>query len=287
MISDDDVLDWDAEINNNNEVILAYFDGTNAYLRKVDASVEYIYENISDFSNNFQVELNEKGLPFIARQNSTQQDIIVESFCFDPITVNTQVSSIPGPVCEGVPVSYSIGATPNGPFPLTYQWFLYSVFPLAGETNTNLTVNAYPFEQYAVSIFDGCRVYFSEEGQVVIVDPLPSVSEYVNESSCQGEFFELDFAVSNQTSIVWYKDGVLIPGETSTSIVFDPITLADGGTYTIVPSNACGLYPYDASIVLTVDELISTFPILATAVETCGTQYTVDNLGAVNLRSYN
>jgi RHS repeat-associated protein len=45
------------------------------------------------------------------------------------------------------------------------------------------------------------------------------------------------------TSYQWFKDGVSLPGETNPSLIIDPATTADAGSYHVVVSNECGDLP--------------------------------------------
>ncbi|RYE75618.1 MAG: hypothetical protein EOO74_09770, partial [Myxococcales bacterium] len=49
-------------------------------------------------------------------------------------------------------------------------------------------------------------------------------------------------AVQSQTSVSykWYKDGVLIPGESTATLSFAPVTLADFGYYSVEATNSAG-----------------------------------------------
>lgn len=279
------VLEWDASINNSNEVILLFLDNiASAFLRKVNLNSELYSESLTNYSNNFDIETNEKGLPYFVCQNDVQDEIIVEYFCFNPITINTPVANITGPICEETPISFSINATANGPFPLSYQWNEYG-FPLEDETNATLSLGA-DFDSYSVNVFDGCRVYYSPEVFVENINPLPNFSEYEPfYSVCSGNQINLSGFPSSYDNLEWYKNDILIAGETDYDLIINPTALSDEGVYVQRAFNACG-FRETFPIRLEVDEPIANFTLNQPTVSVCGNRYTIDNLQPVNLRSY-
>jgi hypothetical protein len=281
----EEIFEWDAAITSTNELFFLFKDDLNlAYLRKLNSSTLIDSEEVTDFANNFDVEVNTKSLPYITRQDLAQQSIVVESYCFAPITINTQVADIAGPLCEETPVSFSISATANGPFPLTYQWLEYG-FPLEDETNASLSL-ATDFDSYTVNVFDGCRVYYSPSVSVLSVDPLPQFSEYeLFNSACEGNIYNISGNPSGFDNIEWYKNGALISGETNSSLTLSSITQTDEGLYVQRAINTCG-FRETFTIRLDVDEPVTNFTINQPTVSVCGDRYTIDNLQPVNLRSY-
>jgi hypothetical protein len=83
----------------------------------------------------------------------------------------------------------------------------------------------------------------------IVISPQPA-----SQNTCTGASVTLACDVTDGSpDFQWYKDSTLIPGATSHELTFDPVSLADGGTYMCRISNACESVD-TANAVLTVNE---------------------------------
>jgi len=83
----------------------------------------------------------------------------------------------------------------------------------------------------------------------IVISPQPA-----SQNTCTGASVTLACDVTEGSpDFQWYKDSTLIPGATSHELTFDPVSLADAGTYLCRISNACESVD-TANAVLTVNE---------------------------------
>ena len=63
----------------------------------------------------------------------------------------------------------------------------------------------------------------------------------VSQSNCPGQSVTFTIAATNSPMFQWRENGIILPGETATSLTINPVTLGhDGNVYDCVVSNACG-----------------------------------------------
>ena len=94
----------------------------------------------------------------------------------------------------------------------------YSLDAIAGATTT-----------VAITLLD-------DDSGPAIITPLTSVRAVTGWNS------SFTVAVQSQTAVSyqWFKDGVLIPGESAATLSFEPVTLADFGYYSVEATNSAG-----------------------------------------------
>ncbi len=156
-----------------------------------------------------------------------------------PILVQTPASEVAA--AAGVPLS--LDALAVGSSPISYRW-LKDGQPLANATSSSLT-----FSSPTLSDAGNYRVIaFNPGGSVTSTVTRLTVSPAVLRGPYEGEaYVGTDFALFTEivsipeTAVQWYRNDVLLPGETNSFLLRRPIQLGDAGTYRAVVSNQFGI----------------------------------------------
>jgi hypothetical protein len=157
----------------------------------------------------------------------------------------------------GSPVSFTVGA--SGTAPLTYQWLLGGA-PIAGATSPTLAMlsvqpaNAGIYSVVATnsagsSTSTGALLTVTPGGVAPIFQYQPSPTFIT-----VGGTATLIVGVVGppSTSFQWYDGGIAIPGATSTSLTFSPVTAGNAGVYSAVITDPAGSVT-TSSVALTVN----------------------------------
>jgi gliding motility-associated-like protein len=112
----------------------------------------------------------------------------------------------------------------------TYNWKKDGV-AIPGTTSKTLPVNITGTYEVEVIHSSGCK---RTDKIVITFNPNPAINFPLNQEFCTGETFELKPAIiTDATKFEWYKDNVLIPGQTGSSI-----QITQGGNYRLVAFSA-------------------------------------------------
>lgn len=143
--------------------------------------------------------------------------------------------------------SFTLTVNAAGTAPLSYQWRRDET-PIAGATGANFSVNnAQPVNagNYTVVVSNSIGSVTSNPAMITIGSaPVPPT--ILNHPTAQNVSVGADviFAVSAEgtapLSYQWRKDQVNLPGATAASLVLSGVTLANGGSYSVVVSNSAG-----------------------------------------------
>jgi len=145
--------------------------------------------------------------------------------------------------CVGDAVTMSVTAT--GTPPLRYQW-RKDFTDIPGATGPTYVID--PVTQadagnYDVVVTNACGSDTSWPLASLTVNVGPTiVSHPPDRTACEGGdvFFSVTASGTPPLNYQWRKDGVDIPGATSSIFVINPVSMADAGTYDVVVSNMCG-----------------------------------------------
>ncbi|MEM7165378.1 MAG: immunoglobulin domain-containing protein [Planctomycetota bacterium] len=192
-------------------------------------------------------------------------DVVVSNSCGDAtstvavLTVQEAPTITTDPagmtVCAGDNVTFSVTAT--GTAPLSFQWRLNGT-DIPGATNSTLMINNVAVGDagnYDVVVTNVCGSDTSQVAALVVqtapvidVVPLPI-------TACPGDSVTFTASASGDPTptVQWQFNGTDIPGATGNSFTINPVSPADGGSYTFVATNACGTAT-SAAAVLTVNE---------------------------------
>lgn len=154
----------------------------------------------------------------------------------------------PRSVSVEVGQSAAFNFTATGSYPRTHQWRKDGV-DLPGATNSTLVVNpatAADVGTYSVQVRNSLGVAVSAAGGLTVNAARPLVmGTFPREAgpTVQGRSATFSAPVSSGSTpytYQWRKAGVPIAGATDSTLVFDGITLADAGTYSVVVANVLG-----------------------------------------------
>jgi len=174
-----------------------------------------------------------------------------------PVIVNVTAStSATDPsaqtACEGGSASFSTTASGTGPF--TYQWQKDGV-DIPGATNSTLSINPVALSDagtYRVVVTGTCGTD-TTEGALLTVNTTTVTSDPDDATKCLGAsvtFTTTPGGTPGPTGFtyVWKKDGVVIPGATSSSYTINSIVAGDAGTYSVFTTGACNTASQSATL---------------------------------------
>lgn len=143
--------------------------------------------------------------------------------------------------CEGQNVLIFVEAESG--LPLTYQW--YKNGSPIGLNNDTLTLNSVTVSDagiYTCTITNSIGSIASESIILTVNQP-PLFSETSGLSFCVGINESISPSISGSSPIAyqWYKNSILLSGETNGNLNFIPATLSDTGDYYCIAQNMCGV----------------------------------------------
>lgn len=188
-----------------------------------------------------------------SRSDTGRYDAVVKGQCApSSVTSNTAnvtigvaptITSQPknATLCEGASTTLTIGVAGAS---ATYQWRKNSA-PISGANNASFTIPVVTLSDagtYDVLINGDCLAApLTSSGAILTVNPLPSVlTQPTNQTACEGASVTFTVLTSNATVLQWRKNGAIIPGATSSTLIVSPVTFADTGNYFVEVTNSCG-----------------------------------------------
>ncbi len=167
-------------------------------------------------------------------------------------------------VFPGQSASFSIGATGTGP--LQYQW-TFNGRALPGATSSNLALSSVQFAQagnYSVTVFNQAGSVASAVAHLTVSTPLLLLSSPTNQAVRPGgnATFQVLAVSSSPIRYQWQRDGLSLPGATTSSLSIPNAQLADAGAYSCQLTDALGTVSTPpAQLILLVDPLITLSPL--------------------------
>lgn len=171
------------------------------------------------------------------------------------------IQNQPGAENRFVGQSASFDVSAVGEFPLSYQWRKDGV-AISGATSSSFyisTVAASHAGAYSVVVTNRNGSVTSDAAPLVVLTPAASPpvirthpgSRTVTIGS-SSNYLSVQLSTSMTVTYQWRKDGVAIPGATSSSYSLGAISAATAGRYSVVVSNASGsTTSYDAVVTVT------------------------------------
>ncbi|MDR3681953.1 MAG: hypothetical protein P4L41_18425, partial [Flavipsychrobacter sp.] len=145
-------------------------------------------------------------------------------------------------ICAGTPDTLSALATGLG---LTYQWFHADGTPINGATNANYVI-ANPQQAdsgaYYVVVTGICSAPLTSNITTLNVNSLPVITAApASGSVCIGGNDTLSVTATGTAPLnyLWNKNGVIIPGATSSTYTISNAVLGNAAGYTVTVSNSC------------------------------------------------
>jgi hypothetical protein len=147
-----------------------------------------------------------------------------------------------GTVNRGTPVTFTVVAT--GAAPLSYQW-RFEGTDIAGATQTQLNLNnVQPTNSgsYTVVVRNNSGSVESNPAMLVVrsapailTQPQPVVADRGGQAN-----FSVTADGTPPLRYQWRKSGVVLNGQTNSTLVLNGVQYADGGSYQVIVSNSSG-----------------------------------------------
>ncbi len=169
------------------------------------------------------------------------------------ITVNVTVTTRPtaptlvkAPVSQtvtlGTPVTLSVQAT--GSAPLQYQWSRNGR-PLANGTSQTLQIvaaQAADAGDYSVNVANAGGSVSTDPVTITVILPPVITQQPASIAVSTGDSLTLSVLASSQSALTyqWYRNGVAVPGATSSTLQITSIQKSQAGGYLVRISNAAG-----------------------------------------------
>lgn len=159
-------------------------------------------------------------------------------------------------VCEGSPVTFRVDASSSdAEATIEYQWRKDGV-AIDGATQSTYTidaVNASVVGMYdcVVTVLPGGDTEISDAAELTMKLAPKITTQPVNQNLAVGDPFVLFVNATGEEplSYQWYKDNVVLSGETSSTFGKASVTIEDAGSYTCEVSNVCGTVMSEPAVV--------------------------------------
>lgn len=155
--------------------------------------------------------------------------------------------------CNGDSVTLSIAVAGTNVKP---QWRRNAV-PIPGATSTELTlrnISAASAGTYDVSLSGGCQQNTISEASTLIVGSTPVITTQPSaDTVVEGDAIELIVqATGIDVRYRWFRDGMIVPGQSSTTLRIAKSSASDGGRYHCLCTSTCGTVTTDTVSVVIV-----------------------------------
>ncbi|MFC2136825.1 immunoglobulin domain-containing protein [Bacteroidota bacterium] len=189
-------------------------------------------------------------------QTSDSANLEVEN----PITINTHPSDTA--ICEGNSIDLSVLVTGSN---IVYQWQkdgvnVTDIGSISGSKTNNIVFTGITISDagnYTCDITNGCGTITSNNASLGVDESILITVQPSDQTGCEGD--DISFTVvASGTNInyQWFKNGVIMPGETNPNLILTGITPADTTNYTCVASNICGADTSSAAILMLNESII-------------------------------
>lgn len=156
---------------------------------------------------------------------------------YRPPSIVAQPSAVEG--CIGKSVRIISKFDGSG---LSYNW-THNGRPIPSSTTPTLSLinlSTADAGDYSVTATDVCNLSTSSNTVRVTVVKTPTFAKQPQSKDLYiGEPLTLSVDISEASSILWFKDGKLIAGQTGKTLTIPKVTLLDAGYYNATDSNAC------------------------------------------------
>lgn len=223
-------------------------------------------------------------IPNVSSSDSGVYSCIVFSFCDTLasdgalLTVKKQPQITSHPVsltsCENLKVSFKAEASGSD---IKWQWMRGDGSPvmdgkgIQGSRSSVLVIDSVKVKHagiYYASITGYCSSDIKSNSASLSVIPAPVILQQPeNSEACENHTTSFQVAVAGNVTYQWLKDNVILPGETSESLVLKNISLDDSGSYRCRVTGECrDIYSDDALLKVNQNPLIKEQPV---GVTTC------------------
>ena len=166
-----------------------------------------------------------------------------------PVTIVTQPSTVSA--CTGQ--SATLGVSASGTGPLAYSW-RKNGSPVAGATGSSLSfasLSASDSGSYDCVVTGPCNSVTSSAVAINVGTPPAISTQPVAVAGCEGTVASLSVAATGTAPLTfqWKRDGVDVPGATSSTLSFASLSAADAGSYVCTVTNGCSSVASSAAAV--------------------------------------
>ena len=144
-------------------------------------------------------------------------------------------------VAAGSNVTFTVSAT--GDAPLGYQWLFNSGKITAATNDTYLLPNSQSFNagNYSVVVSNAFGSITSSIATLTVIVPPTISSQPQGQTAYKGVTVQFSVGVNGTAPVFqWFKDGLLMPGQTNVSLLFPSVQTNDTGSYSMTASNFAG-----------------------------------------------
>jgi hypothetical protein len=167
--------------------------------------------------------------------------------------------------CAGTAHTFTVAASGDN---LNYNWLVngssFQSGPTASLSLSN--INTFMAGTFQVEVSNSCGTVTSNLVNLTVNDvPQITSQPQANTAVCPGNTLNLSVVASGGTvAYQWRKNGVNIPGATSSSFTISNVAAGDAADYTVVVSNSCGSVTSNvANVTVTPLTSIATQPVSA------------------------
>jgi len=185
-------------------------------------------------------------IPAATATDVANYDVVVSGVCGAPVTSTTATFTLLGvPSITSQPLSQTVCRTQTATFTvgtvgagLSYQW-RRDGNPLEGATNSTLSITAQPYSAglYDVVVSGTCGAPATSNPVTLAVQLDPIITEQPLDRTVQSGqtvVYKVKTMGGGILSYQWYKDGVLLPGRISDTLIVQSSGIDDIGEYSVV-----------------------------------------------------
>ncbi len=176
------------------------------------------------------------------------------------LTINGNIVVVSAPAsltnCPGTSASFSVNASGAG---LSYQWYK-NASALVGQTGGSLmltNVSATDAGTYSVVVSGLCGNSVTNSATLTVNEELAIAVFPAAGTNCPGTTANFTIGASG-TGLThqWYKNGIILAGQTNSDLILNNVSAGDAGTYSVVASGICGNSASN-SATLTINESVA------------------------------
>jgi pectate lyase len=215
-----------------------YYNTTSAIANATSSSLTVTNAQLSDAGGYSVLVSNDYGSVTSAVAQLTVNTPVAPSITTQP---QDQINILPG-------ASATFTVLADGSDPLSYQWYYNNSTLLTGATDSTLTIANVQVANagtYSV-VVNNVAGSATSSNAVLTVDTSPVAPSFVTQPASQIVLvggtanFSATAAGTTPINYQWKKDGVSIPGATSTTLTVTNVQNADSGSYAVTASNSVG-----------------------------------------------
>jgi len=203
--------------------------------------------------------------------------IDLPQFTQSPVAVTTCVNGVAN-------FTAKVQATSTGT-PFGFQWLkngeAYLGTGIVSDEKLSLSnVLAADAGYYALQATNACGITTSATGKLTVIAAGPIITQQPAAiNTCAGTQNTVSIVATSEDNTLtysWYKNGIIIPNEVASQLIFNTISTNDAGTYKAVVTNGCGIATTSNNFIVVVKEKVSLNGTIANKELCAGNNLTAD-----------